>query len=87
MYIRKNNLNINRLGISINKKVGNSIIRHRFCRLVRESFRLNLDELKTGFDIIVIARPKVVGVKCQVIEKAFLHLCKNHHILLEKQCD
>lgn len=36
MYVLENNKNINRLGISASKKVGNSVVRHRFARLVRE---------------------------------------------------
>lgn len=83
MYVRKNDLDINRLGISISKKVGNSVVRHRFCRLVRESYRLNQNSLKSGFDIVVLARPGVVGLKCQEIEKAYLHLLGLHHLLIE----
>lgn len=84
MYVRKNQKNTNRLGISVSKKIGNSIVRHRFCRLVRESFRLNRHKLKNGYDIVVVARPEVVGVKCQKVEKSFLRLCNLHHILLEE---
>lgn len=81
MYIRKNNLPINRFGISVSKKVGNSVVRHRFCRLARESFRAQEANLKTGYDIVVVARNAVVGVKCQEIEQAFCHLCGMHHIM------
>ena len=40
MYIRENNTDQNRLGISVSKKVGNSIVRHRLTRLIRDSCRL-----------------------------------------------
>lgn len=83
MYMKKNDLDTNRLGISISKKVGNSVVRHRFCRLVRESYRLNEHRLKNGYDIVVLARPGVVGLKCQDIEQAYLHLLGLHHLLLE----
>ena len=46
----------NRLGISVSKKVGNSIVRHRLTRLIRESYRLQEDMFSSGRDIVVIAR-------------------------------
>ena len=49
LYYRKNDLEYNRLGISVSKKVGNSVVRHRTTRLIRESYRLNQDNLKTGY--------------------------------------
>ena len=41
MYIKENELEKNRIGISVSKKVGNSVVRHRLTRLIRESYRLN----------------------------------------------
>ena len=52
LYYRKNDLEYNRLGISVSKKVGNSVVRHRTTRLIRESYRLNQDNLKTGYDMV-----------------------------------
>ena len=46
----------NRLGISVSKKVGNSVVRHRITRLIRECYRLNEDLFKHNLDIVVIAR-------------------------------
>ena len=54
--LEKNNQSINRLGISISKKVGNSVVRHHFCRLVRESYRLHEEMFNSGLDIVVVAR-------------------------------
>ncbi|MFR4318532.1 MAG: ribonuclease P protein component [Eubacterium sp.] len=48
MYVLPNNLSINRLGITVSKKVGNSVVRHHLTRLVRESYRLN----KNMFNVV-----------------------------------
>ena len=40
MYVLDNKTCQNRLGISVSKKVGNSIVRHRLTILIRESYRL-----------------------------------------------
>ncbi|MCM1038547.1 MAG: ribonuclease P protein component, partial [Ruminococcus sp.] len=50
MYVLENNEGKNRLGISASKKVGNSVIRHRFTRLVRESYRLHENIFNSGLD-------------------------------------
>ena len=41
VYILENHTEKNRLGISVSKKVGNSVIRHHLTRLIRESYRLH----------------------------------------------
>jgi ribonuclease P protein component len=57
LFIKKNNEQCNRLGISISKKVGKSVIRHHLKRLYLEAFRfLRKDITKEGFDIVIIAR-------------------------------
>ena len=81
MYVLENNKNINRLGISASKKVGNSVVRHRFARLVRESYRLHENIFNSGLDIVVVARKSAASVGFSEIESALLHLSKLHHIL------
>ena len=56
MYVMNNDLNKNRVGISVSKKIGNSIVRHRITRLIRESYRLNEDKFLCGYDIVIISR-------------------------------
>ena len=56
MYVRKNDLDRNRYGITVSKKVGNSVVRHRVTRLIRESIRLNVEKFENGYDIVIIAR-------------------------------
>jgi len=81
MYVLENNRNINRLGISASRKVGNSVVRHRFARLVRESYRLHENIFNSGLDIVVVARKSAASAGYAEIEKALLHLSKLHHII------
>mgnify|MGYP003441073723 FL=1 len=85
MYLRKNDSDTNRLGISVSKKVGNSVVRHRITRLIRESYRLNEAKLLQGYDIVVVARANAKGKDYFDICRAFLHLAKLHRIIEEKQ--
>ncbi|MBP2033991.1 ribonuclease P protein component [Clostridium algifaecis] len=56
LYIYRNRKSLNRMGISVSKKVGKSVTRNRIKRLIKESFRLNCDNLKVGYDLVFIAR-------------------------------
>ena len=81
MYVKENGLEINRIGISVSKKVGNSVVRHRVTRLVRESYRLHENVFNSGLDIVVVARPGAATVGYFDIESALLHLGRLHHII------
>ena len=81
MYVKKNGLEINRLGISVSKKVGNSVVRHRVKRLIKESYRLHENIFNSGLDIVIVARPSAATVGYYEVESALLHLGKLHHIV------
>ena len=84
MYVLKNDLEKNRIGISVSKKVGNSVIRHRLTRLIRESYRLHEDMFNSGLDIVVIARVSAKEISFWEAESALLHLGGLHHISKNK---
>lgn len=85
MYVKENHLEKNRIGISVSKKVGNSVVRHRLTRLIRESYRLNEQKFRSGLDIVVVVRVNAKGRSCQEIEKALLHLGRLQKILNKKK--
>lgn len=81
MYILKNETDNNRFGISVSKKVGNSIVRHRITRLIRESIRLNTDKFLPGYDVVIVARHSMKGLGYKETESALLHVSGIHGIL------
>ena len=87
MYILEQNTQKNRLGISVSKKVGNSVVRHRITRLIRESYRLNESKFVRGLDLVVIARPGAKEKNFFDIESALLHLGKLHSVLINNEKD
>ncbi|MCR4891425.1 MAG: ribonuclease P protein component [Lachnospiraceae bacterium] len=89
MYILENGLSYNRLGISVSKKVGNSVVRHRLTRLIREAFRLHRDRFNSGLDLVVVVKASAnpgkesneKPLKCADVERNLLHLGRLHRIL------
>ena len=83
MYMFKNKRNkdnekipYNRLGVSVSKKVGNSVVRSRSKRLISESFRLNYNCMSKGYDFIFIARNPIVDKNYFDVEKSMMNLIK-----------
>lgn len=83
MYILENGLKENRLGISVSKKVGNSVIRHHLTRLIRESYRVEEDRFSIGYDIVVIARVSAKDISFHDVRKSLIHLSGLHGIFRE----
>ena len=81
VYILENHTERNRLGISVSKKVGNSVIRHHLTRLIRESYRLHEDMFDSGLDIVVIARATARNISYHEVESALMHLGRLHKIV------
>lgn len=81
MYLRENETDHNRVGISVSKKVGNSIVRHRLTRLIREGYRLQEDRFRRGIDIVIIARRSAKGRSYEEIASAIIHAGKLHNII------
>lgn len=81
MYVLENGTDKNRIGISVSKKVGNSVVRHHVTRLVRESYRLHEAVFNSGLDIVVVARVSSKDISFKETESALLHLGKLHSIV------
>ena len=85
MYVMKNGTEKNRIGISVSKKVGNSVVRHRVTRVIRECCRLHEKELIQGLDIVIVARPLAKEQGLMEIEEAFFFFFRKLNIFLESK--
>ncbi|ABK61344.1 MULTISPECIES: ribonuclease P protein component [Clostridium] len=78
LYVFKNNNNVDtsRVGISVSKKVGNSVVRSRVKRLISESYRLNCSNIKEKYDLVFVARNKSKDKTYKEIEGSVTNLLK-----------
>ena len=62
---------VNRIGLSVTKKVGGACVRTRAKRIMREALRAAEGDrtLKTGFLVVIAARSEIVGKKMQDVER------------------
>ncbi|MDR1689298.1 MAG: ribonuclease P protein component [Clostridiales bacterium] len=81
LYVLPNSQSLNRLGLTVSKKVGNSVVRSRVTRKIREAYRLNEDRFLCGYDIVFIARVVSGQAVFLDIEKSVLYLAKKCGII------
>jgi ribonuclease P protein component len=84
LYVVKNNKGLNRIGISVSKKVGKSVIRSRVKRLINESYRLNCSGLRVSYDLVFIARVNSSGKGYIQIEEALRNLLKRAGLIINE---
>ena len=64
----------NRFGVSVSKKTGNSVVRHKIKRRLKEIYRLNEDAFSKGHDFVVIGRRGAVEASYAELEKSLKRL-------------
>ena len=84
LYAKPNRLGINRVGITVSKKLGHAVVRNRVRRRLREVYRLNEALFSPGWDIVVVARSRCVEAEFSALTKAYLELAKKAGILKEE---
>ena len=65
-----------RVGVAAGQTVGNAVHRNRAKRLLREAVRPFLPALRSGWDLVLIARPGMVGASLEDAHNALTHLLK-----------
>ena len=81
LRILKKNSDETRIGFSVSKKVGNSVVRHRTIRLLRESYLRVKEQLPPGYHIVVVAKPEAKDKGLAEISGAFEQLLKKKKLV------
>lgn len=72
---------VNRLGLSVSKKVGGAVKRSRAKRIIRAAYACYKEDLKKGFLIVISAKPEIDGRKSPEIAKELRYAFKKLEML------
>ena len=76
IYCRKTGRPVSRLGITTGLKLGNAVKRNRARRRIRELYRTHEGALLPGYDIVIVARARVIYGRYGELERSFDRLVK-----------
>lgn len=82
LYARKNGLDHNRLGLTVGTKVGKATVRNRVRRRLKESYRLREETVKTGYDLVIVARSSAVEARFPLLDRHLSSVLKRLELLV-----
>jgi ribonuclease P protein component len=72
---------VSRFGFSASRRYGNAVARNRARRLLRESIRLHLSSIHTGWDCLFIVRRPLANASFQEVEAVVVGLLERAGLL------
>ena len=71
VYCRKNKKGLSRLGITVSTKLGKAVVRNRVRRRLREVYRLSKNEMKQGYDVILVGRGRAITASFSKMQRQY----------------
>ena len=78
----RNELNHNRFGFVVSKRLGKAVQRNKIKRRMREAVRHRISQIKPGFDVILIARKQINRATMRDISQTLDYLLEKGDLLL-----
>ena len=84
IYARRNRTGGNRVGFTVTVKLGHAVVRNRIRRRRREIYRRHEEELRRGYDLVIVARGRSVDAAYRDLERDFLSACGRLSLLEDR---
>lgn len=81
VYCLPNRLQTRRLGLTVSAKLGHAVVRNRTRRRLREIYRALEPEVKSGFDLVIVARSAAVDAEFAALSRALRTLLSRVDLL------
>lgn len=72
VYFFKNYKKHNRLGVTVSNKLGKAVLRNKIKRRIKNSFHHNASDIKTSYDIVIVARSGAATSDFAAIDKSLV---------------
>ena len=82
LYVLPNRSYEKRIGITTSKKIGKAVDRNRARRVIKESYRKVLENIKPGYDLVFVARKKTTLIKSTKVLSAMKEQLKEAGIFI-----
>ncbi|WP_087973937.1 ribonuclease P protein component [Oceanobacillus rekensis] len=80
-YLKKEDQEHFRIGLSVGKKIGNAVTRNRIKRYLRQAFQDLEDRIRYPYDIVIIARNPTKDMGYEEFKKSLIHLLYKEKLL------
>jgi len=78
VHVRSNTLPFSRFAVTVPRRLCNAVLRNRWKRLLRESFRRNKSSIGPGLDIVAVPTQVPGSLKRPQVEFVLVELVKKH---------